>query len=218
MLFVILTMLISSPTPTIISTKRSHVWLGKGKKARAKRQKFGRDALIKTTGGQGAKAGLSHDIVISEGGSRGWLAPPARARTGPRAAPSTISSMCARLLHPSTTRGPGPGFCLPPTPSHRLTRTKLVVRSLQSTSRLRTFHLLSCHHHCRTPSKIISLRATGLWWRLLMAHASFTAALTRHAVALTSSAIGTNLLHHTSWVCWYIFRHGRSGRGTERLT
>ena len=67
MLFVILTMLISSPTPTIISTKRSHVWLGKGKKARAKRQKFGRDALIKTAGGQEAKAGLSHDIVIFRG-------------------------------------------------------------------------------------------------------------------------------------------------------
>ena len=42
--------------PLVIrSTKRSHAWLGKGKKARAKRQKFGRDALIKTAGGQGQK-------------------------------------------------------------------------------------------------------------------------------------------------------------------
>ena len=54
--------------PLVIrSTKRSHAWLGKGKKARAKRQKFGRDALIKTAGGQEAKAGLSHDIVIFRG-------------------------------------------------------------------------------------------------------------------------------------------------------
>ena len=51
----------------IRSTKRSHAWLGKGKKARAKRQKFGRDALLKAAGAQVARAGLSHDIINNGG-------------------------------------------------------------------------------------------------------------------------------------------------------
>lgn len=56
--------------PVLIrSTKNGHAWLGpKGRKARTKRQKFGRDAFVRNAGSQQAKAGLSHDIVIKSEG------------------------------------------------------------------------------------------------------------------------------------------------------